>query len=102
MNELRAQLRDEWRHDLRLELQSLAKTSGSEDLSRSELLHFKQTCVPQEKCIQELESERTQGSQLLPSLSPALPAQPPLVIQHSVVSNEPTGYIDSHMVNELR
>jgi hypothetical protein len=45
----------------------------------------------QEKRIQELESVRTQGSQLLPSLSPALPAQPSLVIQNSIVLNEPAG-----------
>jgi hypothetical protein len=82
MNELRAQLRDEWRHDLRLELQSLAKTSVSEDHLRAELLRFKQTCAAQEKCIQELESARTQGSQFLPSLSPALSAQLSLVIQN--------------------
>ncbi len=40
MNE-RAQLRDEWRNDLRLELQTLAKTSDSEDLYRTELFRFK-------------------------------------------------------------
>jgi hypothetical protein len=45
MNELCAQLRDECRHDLRLEFQSLAKTSDSEFLLRAELLHFKKTCV---------------------------------------------------------
>ena len=74
MNELRAQLRDEWRRDLRLELlQSRASptrqtnTSDSEDLLRSELLHFKQASATHEKRIQELESARTQGSQFLPS-----------------------------------
>jgi hypothetical protein len=102
MNELRAKLRDECRHDLRLELQSLAKTSDSEDLLRTELLRFKQTCVEQEKRIQELESIRTQGSQFLPSLSPDLPAQPSLVIQNSIVPNEPAGYIDSRLVDTFR
>jgi hypothetical protein len=45
MNKLRAQLRDEWLHDLRLGLQSLANTSDAEDLLRAELLHFKQACA---------------------------------------------------------
>jgi hypothetical protein len=102
MNELQAQLWDEWRHDLRLELQSLAKTSDSEDLLRAELLRFKLTCAAQEKRIQELESVRTQGSQFLPSLSPDLPAQPSLVIQNSIVPDEPAGYIDSRLVDSLR
>jgi hypothetical protein len=102
MNELRAQLRDEWRHDLRLELQSLAKTSDSADLLRAELLRFQQTCAAQEKRIQELESARTQGSQFLPSLSPSLPTQPSLVIQNSFVPNEPAGCIDSRLVDTLR
>jgi hypothetical protein len=102
MNEFRAQLWDEWCHDLRLELQSLAKTFYSEDLLRSELLRFQQTCAAQEKHIQEMESVRFQGSQLLPSLSPALPGQPSLVIQSSIVPNEPARYIDSLMVDTLR
>ena len=54
-----------------------------------------QACVAQEKGIQELESERAQGSRILPSiLSPALSTQP------SLVSTKPAGYIDSHMVDE--
>jgi hypothetical protein len=60
-------------------------------------------CAAQEKDIQELESERAQGSRIFPSiLSPAMSAQPSLVIQNSIVSNKPAGYIDSHMVDELR
>ncbi len=102
VNELRAQLRDEWHYDLRLELQSLAKTSDSEDLLRTELLRFKQTCATQEKRIQELESVLTQGSQLSPSLSSTLSAQPSFVIQNSMVPNEPAGYIDSRLVDTLR
>jgi hypothetical protein len=62
-----------------------------------------QACAAQEKRIQELESERDQGSRILPSiLSPAIPPQPSLVIQNSIVPNEPAGYIDSRMVDELR
>jgi hypothetical protein len=49
-----------------------------------------------------MECVLTQGSQLLPSLSPALSAQPSLVIQNSIVPNAPAGHIDSHMVNTLR
>ena len=59
MNKLRAHLRDEWNHDVRLGLQSLANTSDGEDLLRAVLLHFNQACAAQEKRIQELESERT-------------------------------------------
>jgi hypothetical protein len=62
-----------------------------------------QACAAQEKGIQELESERAKGSRILPSiLSPALSAQQSLVIQNSIVSNKPAGYIDSRMVDELR
>jgi hypothetical protein len=79
LNELRTQLRDEWRHDLKLEFQYLTNTSDSEDLLRAELLHFKQACTSQEKRIQELESESDQGSRILPSvLSPVLSEQPSL------------------------
>ena len=67
-----------------------ANTSESEDLLRSELLHFKQVCAAHEKRIQELESER------------ALVARPPLVIPNSIVSNKSAVYIDSRMVAELR
>jgi hypothetical protein len=103
MNKLRAQLRDEWRHDLRLGLQSLANTSDGEDLLRAGLLHFKQACASQEKRIQELESERAQGSRILPSmLSPARSAQPSLMIQNSIVSHKPAGYIDSRIVDKIR
>ena len=92
MNELRAQLRDEMRHDLKLELQSLANTSGSDDLLRAELVHFKQACAAQEKRIQELESERAQGTRILPSVfSPALSAQPPgFTIQVSLTNLQST------------
>ena len=84
-------------------MQSLVNTSDVEDLLRAELLHFKQACAAQEKRIQELESERDQGSRILPSiLSPAIPPQPSLVIQNSIVPNEPAGYIDSRMVDTLR
>ncbi len=59
MNKLRAHLRHEWHHDLRLGLQSFANSSDGEDLLRAVLLHFNQACAAQEKRIQELESERT-------------------------------------------
>ena len=92
MNELRAQLRDEMRHDLKLELQSLANSSGSDDLLRAELVHFKQACAAQEKRIQELESERAQGTRILPSVfSPDLSAQPPgFTIQVSLTNLQST------------
>ena len=62
-----------------------------------------QACAAQEKGIQELESECDQGSRILPSiLSPALSAQPSLVIQNSIFSNKPAGYIDFCMVDEVR
>jgi hypothetical protein len=62
-----------------------------------------QAITSQEKCIQELESEHDQGSRILPSiLSPVLSAQPSVVIQNSIVSNKPAGYIDFCMVDEVR
>ncbi len=60
-------------------------------------------CAAQEKHIQEMESERDQGSRILQSiLSPVLSSQSSLVIQNSIVSNKPAGYIDSRKIDELR